>query len=128
MPQRRLTEYWLISDPITSADANSTKAVLEIPAETFVSEVVLIVSTVFAGGTPSIDIGDGDNDDGWIDTVDITETTAGSYRGDETTTAAYSQTGRYYATADTIDAVIATGLTSGSAIVMARCVDLSNTL
>lgn len=118
---------WLVSDPITSADANTTKVCLDIASKTFVAEVIAIVTTVLAGGTPSIDVGDADDADGWVDTLDITETTAGSYRG-SATNSPFSITGKYYPTGGQIKAVVATGLTSGSAVVCARVLRLADTL
>lgn len=117
-----------ISDAITEADTGTTKAVLNVPAGTLVTKVGIVVTEAFAGGSPLIDIGDGDNPDGWIDQGDITATTIGSYMGDETTTAAYSDTGRYYVTADTIDAVVSASLTNGTAYVWAEYLDLTSDL
>jgi len=117
---------WVRSKAITEADTNTTKPVIDVPAKTLVTNVILVVTEAFAGGTPSIDIGDGDDPDGWIDTDDVTETTIGAYCGDETTTAAYANSRKYYPTADTIDAVIATGLTNGTAYVLAHMVDLKD--
>lgn len=126
MAQKGRLDEWLLSDAITSADTGTTKAVLDIPAKTMVMEVLLIITTVFAGGTPSLDIGDGDNPDGWIDSTDITETTLGSYKGTETNTSAYLDTGRYYLTADTIDAVVSASLTGGNAYVIAHVLKLAD--
>jgi hypothetical protein len=105
----------LRSRAIISTDAATTAQVLEIPAKTQVLKVWVQIVTALAGGSPSLDIGDGDNTDGWVDTTEITEGTTGTYFG----AAEYSTTGKYYATADTIDAVVATGLTSGKAYVFA---------
>lgn len=118
---------WLVSDPITSADANTTKVCLDIAAKTMVLEVIVIVTTLLAGGTPSLDIGDADDADSWVDTLDITEATAGSYRG-SATNSPYSITGKYYPTGGQIKAVVATGLTSGSAVVCARILRLADTV
>lgn len=120
------TGYWVRSAAITAADKNTTKECIEVPAKTFVDKVVLIITTALSGGSPSLDIGDGDNADGWIDTTDVTETTKGSYVGTAANTAAYSDTGRYYETADTIDAVVADGLTSGNAYVLAHFLPLGD--
>jgi len=113
--------YWVKSAQIDSTYANATTPVIDVPADTFVSKVVLVITTAFAGGSPSIDVGDSDNTDGWIDTGDVTEGTVGAYVGDETTTAAYCL-GKYYDDADTIDVVVATGLTSGAGYVLAEFV------
>lgn len=122
----RTPGYWVISDPITSADANTTKAVLQVPANTLVTQVLLYIHTVLDGGTPSIDVGDGTNDDGWVDTTDITETTAGIYGGVAAAAVFTIAGGKFYTAADTIDAVIATGLTSGKAYVLAHYIPLVN--
>ena len=114
----------LVSAAITEADTNTTKKVLEIPAKTFVRSVQIVVTEAFAGGTPSLDVGDGDDPDGWIDTADITETTIGSYRGTEANTANEADLGKYYAAADTIDVVVSASLTDGTAYVIAEVVDL----
>lgn len=123
MPQIRLYEpIVVVSAPITSADTGTTKQVIDVPAGTLVESVEVIVRTAFAGGTPSIDVGDGDDADGWVDTTDITETTKGAYRGDGGDAAYWL--GKYYESADTIDAVISSGLTAGNAIVVARMIRL----
>ena len=87
------------------------------------------MTTAFAGGTPSIDVGDGDDADGWIDTDDITEGTPGSYRGLQTEganihTEAYAVAGKYYTAADTIDATLSAGLTAGEGYIVARMIRL----
>lgn len=118
---------WVRSRKITKADKNATVPILDIPAKTLIPPfgVQIVVTTVFAGGTPSIDIGDGDNDDGWIKTEDITETTAGAYAGSETNSPT-AVTGKYYGDADTLDAKVADGLTSGAAYVFAYMIDVSD--
>lgn len=125
MAEKLRNGYWVVSDAITEADTNTTKAVLTVPAKTFVSKVSLIVTEVFAGGTPSIDVGDGTNDDGWIDTTDVTETTAGTYAGDGGD-AVWALGGKYYSAADTIDAVISASLSNGTAYVVAHFLPLNN--
>jgi len=115
----------VISDAITDADANSTVVAVDIPANTIIPPqgVWVEIVTVFAGGTPSLDVGDGDDDDGWCDTTAITETTVGSYADVD---AAYNVTGKLYTSADTIDVVVATGATSGCAYIMALMYDVSD--
>ena len=44
-----------------------------------VSRVLVRVTTVFAGGTPALDIGDDDDDDGYLPNAGITETSTGWY-------------------------------------------------
>jgi hypothetical protein len=126
--QYGLTGRWVRSRQITFADTASTVAIIDVPAGTLIPPkgVVCVVTTLFAGGSPLIDIGDGDNTDGWIDQGDITATSTGTYSGDETTTAAYADNGRYYSTADTIDAVVSASLTAGEAYVFAYLINVSD--
>lgn len=125
MAEKTRTGYWVISDPITAADTNTTKPVLQVPANTLVTKVLVYIHTILDGGTPSIDVGDGTNDDGFVDSTDITETTVGMYGG-RAAAAVWADSGKFYATADTIDAVIATGLTAGKAYVLAHFIPLVN--
>lgn len=118
----------VVSDPITFASTGTTVQAIDVPAKTLVTEVTLIITTAFAGGTPSLDVGDGADVDGWVDTTDITEGTAASYRGDPTNTGAYSDDGKYYTAADTIDVVLSASLTAGVAYVVARMVRLDEVL
>lgn len=117
--QTNVESYWVKSDEIDYTLANATTPVIDVPAGMFVEKVVLVITTLFAGGVPSIDVGDGDNADGWIDTTDVTEGTVGAYVGDETSTAAYCL-GKYYSAADTIDVVMSVGMTSGAGYVLAH--------
>ena len=110
----------VVSRLITSADAATTVAAIDVPAGTLVTGVWIVITTALTGGTPAWNIGDGDDTDGWIATADITEATAGTYKGIAAGTAAYSNTGRYYASADTIDVIVTTGLTAGSAFIVAK--------
>ena len=124
--QVRLTGPTLVrSRAITDADKNSTVTAIEIPAGTMIPPhgVWVQITTLFAGGTPSWDVGDDDDDDGWVDTTAITETTAGTYADVD---APYAVTGRYYATADTIDVKVATGATAGCGYVYALLYDMSD--
>jgi hypothetical protein len=120
---------WVRSRKITIADTNKTVPILDVPAKTLIPPfgVVIVVTTLLDGGTPSIDIGDGTNADGWIDTLDITETTAGTYAG-SVANSEFAVTGKYYATEDTIDAVVATGLTAGAAYVFAYMISVDDVI
>lgn len=129
--QYGLKGRWVRSRKFTFADKNSTKAVLDVPANTFIPPlgVVVILTTIFEGGTPTIDVGDGANPDGWIDNTDVTVGTAGAYAGTETNTAAYSGTGKLYTAADTIDVVLPDqAITAGAAYVMAYMIDVSDVI
>lgn len=114
----------VVSRAFTQADTNGTRLALEVPAGTFIPArgVHVYVAEAFAGGSPSLDVGDGDNTDGWVDTTEITETTPGMYNG----AAEYALTGKLYTAADTIDVVISASLTNGTAYVLAEMWDLQD--
>lgn len=128
--QYGLRGRWVRSRQITYADTGATVAILDVPAGTLIPPwgVVAVVTTLFAGGTPLLDIGDGSDVDGWIDQDDITATSTGTYAGDETTTGAYAKTGKYYSAADTIDAVVSASLSAGEAYVFAYMIDVSDVI
>ena len=125
---------------VTDADTNSTKAIITLPDRSLVRTVWLEVVTVFAGGTPSLLVGDGGNTDGFIETADITETSLGLYGISDLKVGAYlydatsgaeERLMKYYATSDTIDVVVSASLTAGKAwIYVEYCVldDLDPTL
>lgn len=114
----------VVSRDITLADTNTTATVIEVPAGTYIPPygVTVLITTAFAGGTPSCTVGDGDDVDGWLTSADITETTAGAYAS---AAGAYAIAGKYYAAADTIDIVVATGMTSGNGRVIVQMLDVS---
>jgi hypothetical protein len=104
---------------ISAADTGTTKNLFEIPAGWYVESVLLLVLTAFAGGTPSIDIGDEDAADTWLASTDITETTPGPYKG-----AAAPAAGKHYSAKQNVTATVSADLTDGSAIVLARAVNV----
>lgn len=129
--QYGLLGRWVRSRQFTFADKNSTKAVLDVPKNTFIPPlgVVVVITTLFAGGTPTIDVGDGANPDGWVDNTDVTEGTAGAYAGTETNTAAYSGSGKLYTAADTIDVVLPDqAITAGEGYVLAYMLDVGDVI
>jgi len=129
--QYGLLGRWVRSRKFTFADKNSTKEVLDVPKNTFIPPlgVVVIITTAFSGGTPTIDVGDGDNPDGWVDNTDVTVGTKGAYAGTETNTAAYSGTGRLYSAAETIDVVLPNeAITAGEAYVMAYMINVDDVI
>lgn len=103
------------SREITYADTGTTVPAVDVPAGWVVPPygVTVVVETALSGGTPAIDVGDGDNDDGWIDNTDVTEGTAGAYSGTEANTGAYAQAGKHYSSVDTIDVTLSASLTAG---------------
>ena len=80
---------------LTSADVLE---VIRVPANTLVTNVALNVTTA-EGGTLTIDVGDGDDPDGYLDGVNANA--AAAYIPVDGT-AAFAQ-GKYYTAADTID-------------------------
>jgi len=125
--QYGLRGKWVRSRAITNSDTGTTVAILDVPAGTFIPPhgIAIEVLTAFAGGTPSLDIGDGDDPDGWIDTTAITEATPGTYADVD---AALAVTGKYYASADTIDAVVSASLTAGKAYVLVYMLNVKDVI
>lgn len=115
----------VISRAITHSDANTTVAAVEVPAGAFVPPygVTLYIPEVWAGGSPSLDVGDGTTTNGWIPTAEVTETTTGCTTS---TNGTYAAQGKLYTSADTIDVVVATGATTGTAFILVEYWDLSN--
>ena len=83
---------------LTALTATDVLEVIKVPANTLVTNVALNVTTA-EGGTLTIDVGDGDDPDGFLDGVDANATAAYIPVAG---TAAYEQ-GKYYTAADTID-------------------------
>jgi hypothetical protein len=123
--QYQLKSRWVRSRVITDADTNGTVVVIEIPAGTFIPAfgVAIEILTAFAGGTPSLDVGDGDTADGWIDTTEITEVTPGTYTG---VAAGFAVAGKYYAAAGQIQVVVSASLTDGKAYVLAHLLNVAD--
>jgi len=116
---------WVRSRAVTDSDTNSTVAIFDVPANTFIPAQTahFVVITAFAGGTPSIDIGDGDDPNGWVASNAITEGTPATYADVD---AAYNVTGKYYASADTIDAVVSASLSAGCGYAMIYMLDMTD--
>ena len=128
--QYPLTGRWVRSRQITASDTGTTVAILDVPAHTLIPAygVVAVITTWWAGGTESLDVGDGTDPDGWIDSTDVTETGTGTFAGTEANTGAYAVAGKYYSAADTIDAVVNASLTAGEAYVFAYMIDVSDVI
>ncbi len=85
---------------LTALGAADILEVIKVSAKTLVTHVALEVTTA-EGGTLTLDVGDGDNPDGYLDGVNGNATAAYiSVAG----TDAFEQ-GKYYTAADTIDVV-----------------------
>lgn len=120
----------VVAGPFGVAQTNTTFVVTEIPAGTFIPPygVTVNVTTLLDGGTPSIDIGDADDADIWVDTTNITETSVGCYAGTAAAGATQAPTGRYYSAANSIKCVLATGLTAGVFYVHVTMFDVSGAI
>src|SRR4030042_368005 len=116
------------SAAIGFAATGTTIPVIDVPAGTLVLKCLLVITTLFAGGTPSLELGGGSDTEGSIDSVDITEGPAATYGASETNTGAYSDDGKYYSAADTIDAVLSASLTAGKAYLFALMVDVADVI
>ncbi len=104
--------------------SDATANVYRIPIEKgrWVLGVRLRVKTAFAGGTPTVTVGDSVTADGYVKTVDITTTTINAVvdsrqlsqeAAGTTTMNVYSQGGKYYAASDQIIVTFAAGATAG---------------
>lgn len=117
-----IRDYFAVSKQFDHAD--STAVVLDIPADTFVIAVYLVITEAF-DGSASIDVGDTSNADVWIDTTDVTETTIGIYQGDGGDATYYS--GHLYQTAAQLKITFsASEGTVGECHVVAHCLDMSD--
>jgi hypothetical protein len=97
-----------------------------IPANTIVLNVGHEVVTAFAGGTPSCDVGDAADADGYIPTANISETVAGNLYFSQGGAGAYAQ-GRKYSVASQIIVAHATGLTAGAGKLYIEMLPLTGT-
>jgi len=90
------------------ASANDVIQAINIPADTLVTEIIVHQETA-EGGTATIDVGDGDNADGWLDGADINSSTTdavySSLKHGGTDEAYGKNGGKWYGSADTIDVV-----------------------
>lgn len=118
-----LKDYWLMSDDIGFAAATVIAA--EIPAKTLVVDVALVIKTAYVtGDAVTVNVGDGDDADGWVDEDNVTETTAATYRGTVAAGAAFAGLGKYYSSAGQIKAVVTGTNTAGAAHVLVHCISL----
>ena len=121
---KNLKPYWLITDKVTYADDGDTVTVGEIPAQTLVMSSCIVVHTAFTDDITTIDMGDEDNDDCFVDSTDATATTIGAYWGDGGNASSWE--GAWYPEAKRITITPSGGtLTAGSAFGVLQCLDLS---
>lgn len=88
--------------------AQTTYALFNVPANCFVLEVMAYTPTAWTTST-TINIGDGDDTDGWLATAKVAPTSAqtnGIVKSTNVSTAEAYSGGKLYLAADTIDALI----------------------
>lgn len=93
-------------------DDTSPVTIFQIPAGSVVTRVYARVTEVFDGTTPSIEIGDGSDTDGFLPSASITETVTGLYGENDADGGAYLVSGdqrlsKYYNAATNITCTIA---------------------
>lgn len=117
----------LISRQIVYTETSPILA-LEVPAGCVITDVKLLITSAWtSGGTATLDVGDSDNDDGWIDNTDVTAATTGVWSGAITGDSAYKiRGGRYYSTANKILLTTGGTPTAGAAHVTARIIRVND--
>jgi hypothetical protein len=107
---------WYQSSELDLTSTAGVYSVFNVPAGAYVLGVKILVTSAITAGSADIDVGDGDNPDGFIDGWACAA--GGAALGDivdgvaSTATAGISS-GKYYAAADTIDVDINTVASAG---------------
>lgn len=91
-------------DQADLSDGANTVALFNVPANVFVREVIVQISEVWNGTSPSATIGDGDDPDRFLDATALAVDTLGYYSSKQDTQPGSG--GHVYSAADTIDAVV----------------------
>lgn len=127
---QRIKDYWLVTTSVDYADGAGAFVVGEIPAKTLVLHSAVLVTTAWTGTSPTLDLGDEDNDDAFVDNADVTEGTAAAYISCAGADAgSTSKHGAYYSAQKNIILTIGgTDLTTGVAYGLLHCLDLSNSV
>ena len=105
------TAKWYQSKELDLTSTAGVYSVFTVPAGSYVLGVKILVTAAITAGSADIDVGDGDNPDGFIDGWACAAGGAalGSIvAGLATTATAGISTGKYYAASDTIDVDINT--------------------
>jgi hypothetical protein len=106
--------------------ATDTIKAINVPDDTLVLGTVTRVMTACTDTTATVDVGDGDDVEGFDAAVDITAA-AGTNGWTNNDADAYSMqiaSGKVYSAADTIDVLFNNDTTNGVFLVQALCVDL----
>lgn len=98
---------------------------IPLDAETIVEKVGHIVTTAFAGGTPALILGDGSDDNGYLETAVADPTTLGDFVTSKHGAYAYSGDGVYYSAPGFIRVGHAASLTVGAGQVILWLVRLN---
>ncbi len=121
----KFNSYWVRSRDITYADTSTTSAGIAVPANTFVARVILDVTTAFTTGG-YVNVGDGDDADGWMKAADMLISDGTTMVRIDTGGANYAAWGgKGYTSADTIDVHIMDS-TAGSLFIAAELVPLAD--
>jgi hypothetical protein len=113
---------WLRSRVLTPADSGNVCDLIEVapgspyPDKAIVLEVVLVVLTLFSGGTPTISIGDGAGATTWLGATAVTS--VGSIRS-----LGPSSNGKLYVARDRLTATLSGSMVAGQAMLLAQVVD-----
>jgi hypothetical protein len=101
-------------------DATAYTYNIQVPAGTLIRSVAAIVTAAFAGGTPTIDIGDGSDVDGFIDSTnsDLAETVLNDFAISTAIAANTFAEGKYYAAAGVVQITGSAALSAGQLTVL----------
>ena len=121
---QNLNPYYMVTDKVDSDDGAGTFTVAEIPAKTLVMCSCVVVSTLWAGTSPTIDLGAGSNADAFVDNTDVTQGTVGAYFGDGGDATSYE--GQYYAAKTPVTITIGGTPSAGECVGVLQCLDLSD--
>ena len=104
---------WYQSAELDLTSTAGTYSVFDIPAGAYLLEVKVLVTSAITAGSMDIDVGDGDDTDCFVDGWDgtagsVTAASIHSFGISSSATEVGIFTGRYYASADTLDILINT--------------------
>ena len=117
--------YWVRSGDVTFAATGTTVGAIDVPANTFVAQVISKVTVAFSTGG-YVDVGDGSDLDGWITNVQLLASDGTlALRTGTGGASLYALTGKGYLTADTIDVQLVDS-TSGSVFIAAYMLPLGD--
>ena len=99
---------WYLSDELDLTSTAGVYPVFDVPAGAYVLDVKVLVTSAITAGSMDIDVGDGDDADCFIDGWDgtagsVTANSIHSFGISSSATEVGIFTGKYYASADTID-------------------------